>query len=36
MKKRAVKRIKDKLLKALEEELIYLIAFGSRVRGEFR
>jgi Nucleotidyltransferase domain. len=34
--KKALKRITDKLKKALGVELISVIAFGSRVRGDFR
>ncbi|GAB5047234.1 nucleotidyltransferase domain-containing protein [Thermodesulfovibrio sp. TK110] len=34
--KRALKRITEKLKKALREELISVTAFGSRVRGDFK
>jgi len=34
--KKALKKITDKLIKALGVELISVIAFGSTVRGDFR
>ncbi|WP_353683787.1 nucleotidyltransferase domain-containing protein [Thermodesulfovibrio sp. 3907-1M] len=34
--KRALKRIADRLKKALGDELISVTAFGSRVRGDFK